>query len=449
MSDYMFMLESHLSADQNRVVSAVQSKASEAGVNLFLTGGAMRDMLGGFRVRDLDFVVEGNALKMAKAVAASAGASITAVDELRRSAELVFPGGVTAQIAMSRQERYGRPGSKPHVSPATIQEDLRGRDFTINAIALSLARASRGLLLDPANGLADLHSRELRTVHPYAFYDDPSRLLRFVRLRTRLGFQPEPRTRSQYESARLQNMERHIPARLLLEELRQIAGELSPADVVRALDEEKLLVLFCPSLEGAKLNLAGLAKLDKIRRLIPPGSEFRFDNFGPFLLVLTEKLTPREKQTLVANVGMSKADAERWQKLPLRARKLETVLKSPGLRQPSQIYHAVSKAGGDEVLFLLYHSDLKPVQDRLRNYLQKYLPAALEVSDAEVSAAGGPPGTPKFQKAKEDLISRRLNARPKPVPPPEAIPAEPAEPKPGEEKGLRRGRPPGRAAAKS
>jgi len=66
MSDYIYMLESHLSTDQNRVVEAVQAAASQANVNLFLTGGAMRDMLAGFRIRDLDFSLEGNAMKVAK-----------------------------------------------------------------------------------------------------------------------------------------------------------------------------------------------------------------------------------------------------------------------------------------------------------------------------------------------------------------------------------------------
>src|ERR1041384_6579244 len=195
MSDYMYMLESHLSPDQNRVVEDVQTAAGQANVNLFLTGGAMRDMLAGFRIRDLDFVVEGNALKVAKAVAEATGAQTVVVDEHRKCAELLFPTGVTAQIAMSRQEKYGRAGSKPQVSPATIQDDLRGRDFTCNAIALSLSRASRGLLLDPMNGLAEIGRHELRAIGAYGFYDDPSRLLRLYRFRVRLGFTIEERTR--------------------------------------------------------------------------------------------------------------------------------------------------------------------------------------------------------------------------------------------------------------
>src|SRR5215475_10232887 len=115
MSDYIYMLESHLSPDQNRVVEEVQAAAGDAGVNLFLTGGAMRDMLAGFRIRDLDFVVEGNALKAAKALTEKSAAKIISTEEDRKSAELLFPSGVTAQIAMSRQEKYARTGAKPHI----------------------------------------------------------------------------------------------------------------------------------------------------------------------------------------------------------------------------------------------------------------------------------------------------------------------------------------------
>jgi tRNA nucleotidyltransferase (CCA-adding enzyme) len=126
----------------------------------------------------------------------------------------VFPSGVTVQVAMSRQEKYARTGAKPQVSPATIQEDLRGRDFTCNAIALSLNKASRGLLLDPMNGLADIERHELRATGTYGFYDDPSRLLRLIRFRVRLEFTVEERTQMQVANAREAEVEKLIPARV-------------------------------------------------------------------------------------------------------------------------------------------------------------------------------------------------------------------------------------------
>ena len=176
MSDYMFMLDSHLSSDQSRVVSDVQTAATQANMNIFLTGGAMRDMLGGFPIGEIDFTLEGNTIKLAQMIAKKTGGKVTWTDENRKLAQLVFPSGVRAMLAMARQEKFAKPGAKPVVRPATIHEDLRGRDFTINSIALSLNPASRGLLLDPTNGVGDLERKELRAVSNYTLYDDPIRL---------------------------------------------------------------------------------------------------------------------------------------------------------------------------------------------------------------------------------------------------------------------------------
>src|SRR5580698_6927320 len=239
MSDYMFMLESHLSADQFRAIGQLQELAGTAGVGLFLTGGAMRDMLGGFPVRDLDFTVEGNALKLAKAAEAKGAAEILSMDELRKSAELRLTGGVTVEVAMARSERFPKSGGRPQVAPATIHEDLRFRDFTVNAIALSLNKASLGLPIDPTNGVGDIERKELRTIHNYAFYDDPSRMLRLIRFKIRLAYAIDERTRLQYENAREAEMLTRITPEALGAELRHIAGEPLIGDLIRALEEEK------------------------------------------------------------------------------------------------------------------------------------------------------------------------------------------------------------------
>jgi tRNA nucleotidyltransferase/poly(A) polymerase len=438
MSDYMFMLESHLSTDQNRIVAEVLAAAAEANVSLFLSGGAMRDMLGGFAIRDLDFTVEGNGIRMAKAVAKKTGAVIVAEDESRKCAELVFPGGATAEIAMARSELYPRPGTKPQVTPVTIHEDLGHRDFTVNATALSLNRASRGLLIDPTNGLGDLERKELRAAYNYALYDDPARLLRLIRLKVRLGFSIEERTRSQFENVLAEHLETRIAPRRLFAELRNIANDPAASDIVRALEEAKLLHLFSPAMVGPKVNLAGMAKLQKAKSLIPFGVPFPLEDLGIFLYFLAEKLAPKEKAALVEATAMRKAEADLWQKLEVRARKLERELKSPKLGRPSQVYAVLSKAPGDQILFLLIRSPLRLVQDRVRNYLQKYLPLAQEVTDEEVRGKGVAPGTAKFQKVKEELVAARLNARPKKVVPEEPVePAIPPEPPPGQKRALR------------
>lgn len=421
MSDYMFMLDSHLTSEQSTVLAHVRDAAAKANLNLFLTGGAMRDMLGGFPIRDLDFTVEGNAIKFAKALAA-AGAEIISVDENRKSVELLFPGLVTAEISMARQERYNKPGATPSVHPATIHEDLRGRDFTVNAIGLSLSKASFGLLLDPTNGLADLERKELQAVGNYTLYDDPVRILRLIRLSVRLGFQIAERTMTQYRNVKEAGLAEKIGPAALEKELRQIAYEPLACEVLQSLERENLLALFSPALAGSKFSPAGFQKLHKAKQFLPFGVDLRVDHYALFLNVLFEKLTPKERADLVKRVGLQKKYVDAAAKLELNAKKLEKQLAASKLQRPSALYAVLSKVPGEVILCLLTRSTQRLVLDRAKNYLQKYLPAAQEVTEAVVVEHGGKPGTPKFGKLREELITARLDARPKKPAPVEAPP---------------------------
>ena len=424
MSDYMFMLESHITGEQARVLAEVRAAAEQANLNIFLTGGAMRDMMGGFPIRDLDFTVEGTAVKFAKDTAAKAGAQIVSADELHKSVELNFPGGVTASIGMARQETYAKPGGRPQVQAATIHEDLHGRDFTVDAIALSLGNASRGLLLDPTNGLGDLTAKELRAASNHALYDDPSRILRMFRLKARLGFSISERTLSQYANVREAKLETKIPGPVLLSELRKIASDPAAAEILRTLEEEHLSVLFSPALTGAKLNLVTFQKLHKILLSLPPNGLATVDWFALTLFLLLEQLNPKERTQMVAGLGLEKAEVESALKLDSRAKKVEKELAVGRISKPSVLYGKLSGLPGETLLFLLLRSGQRMAIERVRNYLQKYLPLAQEVTEKEVAEAGGVPGTPKYEKLKLQLIAARLDARPKkpaeeePPPPP-------------------------------
>ena len=427
MSDYMFMLDSHLTGEQSKALAEVRDQAERANLNLFLTGGAMRDMMGGFPIRDLDFTIEGPAVKFAKTFAQKGKAEITAVDELRKSIELRFGTAVTASISMARQERYAKPGAKPQVQPATIHEDLRGRDFTVNAVALSLGKASRGLLLDPTNGLGDLSHKELRASSNYALYDDPSRILRMIRLRTRLGFTVDERTMNQYRNVREAKLETKIPAEALERELRQIALDPLAGDILKALEDENLLYLFSPALAGQKLNLPGFQRLQKARQLLPFGIGIPTNAYGLFLFLLLEKLNAKERAQLIKTAGIPRSALDPAMKLESKAAKVEKELATAKLQKPSALFALLTKVPGEILLFLLIRSSQRLVLDRVKNYLQKYLPAAQEVTERDVVERGAQPGTPKFTKLHQQMIAARLDARPKKV----VIEEPPPPPPPG------------------
>ena len=181
MADFIYLMETRLTPDQQRAVALVTEVARAHEMNIYLTGGAVRDIISGFIIRDLDFSVQGNALKLQKDFE-KAGAVMEGTDEGTRTLLLLLPGNVRAEVTSARSERYDKPGKPAEITPGTIYDDMRRRDFTVNAMALSLNPGSRGLLSDPFNGMADIEAKVLRVLHNYAFYEEPSRLIRATRL---------------------------------------------------------------------------------------------------------------------------------------------------------------------------------------------------------------------------------------------------------------------------
>jgi len=201
MADYIYTLESRLTPDQMRGVILIQELSRAAGLNVYLTGGAVRDILTGFSIRDLDFTLQGNPLKLQKELE-KAGAVIHGTDDHTNTLYLNLPGNVRAEISMSRSEQHLKTGKPPVITPATITEDLRRRDFTINAMALSLNEGSKGLLQDPFNGVADLEAKLIRILQNYSFLEDPSRLIRATRFAARFAWPLEERTQQRFDAAK-------------------------------------------------------------------------------------------------------------------------------------------------------------------------------------------------------------------------------------------------------
>ena len=159
-------------------------------------------------------------------------------DDDLKSLLLTLPGNVRAEISMARTERYEKAGKPPQLSPATIIEDLKRRDFTVNAMALSLNPGSRGLLMDPFNGAADIEAKVLRILHNYAFVEDPSRLIRAARFAARFHWPLEERTQARFDSARENNYIEYITHKAIGSEIAQLAYEEDPLHVVRTLEKE-------------------------------------------------------------------------------------------------------------------------------------------------------------------------------------------------------------------
>ena len=189
----------------------------------YLAGGVVRDLLLGRTVRDVDLVVEGDALGFARRLAVRLDAALRAHERFA-TATLSGRDRRRLDVAATRRERYLRSGALPEVTPgASIEQDLARRDFSINALALELSRRPR--LIDPFGGREDLRRGLVRILHERSFLDDPTRILRAVRYAARLGFALARATRERLVEAVAQGALGRISPDRLRREIRLLLEE--------------------------------------------------------------------------------------------------------------------------------------------------------------------------------------------------------------------------------
>ncbi|MGD9498782.1 MAG: hypothetical protein AB7Y46_20985, partial [Armatimonadota bacterium] len=202
-------------------------------------GGPVRDLLLGRASPDLDIALEGPVDELAEALAERLSGALRKTTQFM-TCTLVLADGSELDIAHARTERYPWPGALPVVAPARIEDDLRRRDFTVNAMAVRLAPGRFGELLDPHGGLEDLRAGLLRVLHGRSFEDDPTRMLRAARFVLRLGFALEERTREALARAVAQRRPRTVSGARLRNELRRLFEEC-PTGGLGALQELNLM----------------------------------------------------------------------------------------------------------------------------------------------------------------------------------------------------------------
>src|ERR1700728_489672 len=369
MADYIYTMEIRLTPDQTKGVNLVQDIARAAGITLYLTGGAIRDIISGFTIRDLDFTVQGNPLKLQKEFE-RAGAQLAGHDDDTRTLFLVLPGNVRAEIGMARSEHYEKAGRPPVITPASIQDDLRRRDFTVNAMALSLNEGSRGLLLDPFNGVADIEAKLLRVLHNYSFVEDPSRLIRATRFAARFHWPLEERTQQRYDSAKENKYIDHISRSSVGHEIAQLAHEDDPLNVVRALEKEDFLKVLHTHWTTAKVDANGLSQLMKTRQqMVDLG--YTVDPSPAVMHFLTARLSDKDISDLRRQIPR-KDLIESWRDIEDHAKELAKRLTGQEAATPSRTWNLLSGARPEMILFLAVTSRHQTVAQKIKNFLTKW-----------------------------------------------------------------------------
>ncbi len=408
MADYIYSMETRLTPDQQSGVNLVQEIARHAGLNLYLTGGTIRDLITGFPIRDIDLSIQGNPLKLQRELE-KAGISVQGVDEELRTLYLLMPGNVRAELNMTRAETYDNPGKPPTIASATINEDLRRRDFTVNAMALSLNPGSRGLLLDPFNGVADIEAKVLRVLHNYAFLEEPVRLIRATRLSARFHWPLEERTQARYNTAKENNYIENIGKRAVGYELEQLAHEDDPLHSMRALDKEGWLKVLHPHWSMAKVDASELGQVVKTRQMM---NDLGYSvETGPIVMYFLTRRMGDKDTSEIQRMIPRRDFVDKWKRSESGARDLAKKLASKEAGTPSRSWKVLSQASPENILFLSLTTKQQAVDQKLKNFFTKWRQMKEKLPFPEMAELRITPQLPEYQKAMEEAFLLLLDGK--------------------------------------
>jgi len=354
----------------------------------------VRDLLLGYPNFDLDLVVEGDAVELAQSMAQASHAKFTTHHRFG-TAKLRFP-NFTLDIATARRETYARPGALPTVSPGTLQDDLFRRDFTINAMAICLAKDDYGELVDPYGGKNDLEHRLIRVLHPESFRDDATRILRGACYEQRFGF------RFEVETARL--LERDIPmldtisGDRIRHELEHIFEEKRPEIVIERLDDLGALSRINPRLKG---NGWLADQFKKARRLKKPAQLPSL-----YFCLLIYPLNQEDIELLLARLN-TPARLSRAMRDTLRLKTNLHLLDKSSLK-PSKIYNLLREYEPLAIQANALATESAKAQQNLQLFLDKLRYVHTALDGEELKKLGIRPG-PEMGKILQILHRAKLD----------------------------------------
>lgn len=392
--------------------------AQQMGFSLYLVGGPVRDLLLGQPVVDLDLVVEGDAIRLARHLARQWGGRVVAHRRFGTAKWLLDErvwretGGPpppdravpAVDFATARTEFYTHPTALPEVERSSIKQDLHRRDFTINTLAIRLDPPHWGELLDFYGGEADLREGIIRVLHSLSFIDDPTRILRAARLEARLGFRLDPRSEALIANAL--PMLNRVSGDRIRHELELILGEEEPEPALCRLERLGVLSQIQPALRCDRWLMA---RFRAVRNDLLPAQWGLEPADRPFVYwgLLLYRMEPTALGAVTARLRIPRSEARDLERLP---RLRQDIDRLPSLRQPSQVYHLLEPYPA-RLLAVAWVADRRAgVRARLAAFQARYRHVTPILTGEDLKAMGLRPG-PIFGQLLVALRDARLDGK--------------------------------------
>ena len=385
-----------------RVFEAIQA-AGEGFEGVYLVGGAVRDLLMGEPSFDLDVAVEGDGIEFGRTLARVLGGRVVPHEKFG-TAIVVYDAREHVDVATTRTEFYDYPAALPRVEQATLRQDLFRRDFTVNAMAVSLKGEDFGRLVDYFGGLGDLEARVVRVLHNLSFIDDPTRIFRAIRYESRYGFRMDAHTLSLARACVEMNLVGELSSARLRDELQALLAEERVAEALRRMDELGVARAVHPHLAADDEAVRLIAEVDAVReRYAPEAPAWRLR-----LAVLARRLPPDELYDWFARLKLRRRDADRI---------ADAVTVAPRLRElaaaaadSAELRALVRPHDPDGALLALAGLGSASCGGRsgLVRYFEELRGVRLEITGGDLASLGVRE-SPRVGEILEELLRRKLN----------------------------------------
>jgi tRNA nucleotidyltransferase (CCA-adding enzyme) len=374
--------------------------ASEPYDGVYLVGGTVRDILLGEPNFDVDIAVEGDAIGLARSVADAIGGRVRAHSKFG-TAVVVYGEEQRIDVVTARTEFYDAPAALPSVEHATIREDLFRRDFTINAMAVSLKGEDFGRLVDPFHGRRDLEAKRIRVLHNLSFIDDPTRIFRAIRYESRYGFRMDEHTQRLARGTIEMGLVGDLSSARLRDELTALLEEGDAGASILRLAELEAGRAIHPHLAADEEAVELLERLRGLNERYGTG----IPAWRLAVEALARRLPPDEIYDWLHRLKVQRRDAERIAWAVTVGPRLVERLRGD-TPEPAEIVALAEPYAPDAPLFALALADPQPLHD----YFERLRDVRLEVSGADLAKLGVGE-SPQVGEILGELRRRKLNGQ--------------------------------------
>lgn len=406
-----------------KLLKRIGKLAEDKGYSSFVVGGFIRDILLGVKNFDIDIVLEGNAVEFGSILARELGGTLV-VHKKFGTATLVmdWPKGLKRpklaspkfkiDLATARRERYEKPAALPTVEFSSLKDDLSRRDFSINAMAVSLNRNTFGQLIDFFDGLKDLRSKRIRVLHEASFIDDPTRIFRAVRFEQRFSFKIDTYTEKLIRDAVREKMFRKTENQRIRDEIILILKEDSPLKALRRMK----------ALHELRFIHKGIVLNKRIEEFF----ERCFDNYicyqenrskkrnldlyVMYLMALTDKLDARGLSDLCDKFVFKRGDRIRVVSYKKNCKIVLNKLSAAKGLPPSKIYKILEPLSYETILVIAARANRTKVRKRISNFLGTYNKTRIKLRGDDLKECGIKEG-PHFKKILGKLLYAKLDGK--------------------------------------